>query len=184
MLKVKFNGSYYRTKQYMNNLVRRGIIPPPMRILWHEDGGRPRNVFCRRSIPYRLLPHEFKALDVADAFRGAGAEVSLDRLPLQCDRYMEIDGTPFHIEIDMGQESLWQLRNLFAKYCGVEGFVLFATVSEKQLQIAKRAAEGADEAILFALINDILKDPFGEIWTDTSGKRNSLPKPTPKTPAP
>ena len=133
---------------------------------------------------YRLLPHEIKAAKVGDVFRQAGINVCVDKLPLQCDRYMEIDGTPFHIEIDMGTESPRQLRSLFAKYCGIEGFVLFLTVSEKQIQIAKSVAYSAEDVTLFALIDDVLKNPFAEIWTDTSGKRNCVPKPTPKTLAP
>jgi hypothetical protein len=172
--------SYHRTKQYMNNLVRREIIIPPKRIMWNDDG-RPVNLYCIRDIPYRLLKHEITAGLFGDKFREAGIDVKVGKLPTSCDRYMEIDGIPFYIEIDMATENEGQLSQVLSKYRGERGYVLFATVNREQMLLAQGLAEQVQEQAFFAFIPDVLADPFGRVWQDAKGQLAAVPKPSTKS---
>ena len=172
--------SYHRTKQYMNNIVRREIIPPPRRIMWNDDG-RPVNIYCVRDIPYRLLKHEITAALFGDKFREAGIDVKVCKLPTSCDRYMEINGIPFYTEIDMGNESKDQLEKLLSKYRGMKGYILFATVSRDQMLLAQSLAEQVQEQAFFAFIPEVLADPFGRVWQDAKGQLAAVPEPSTKS---
>ena len=184
MIHKRFFKKYDTAKKYMENLVRRELIPPPMHVLWDEDdGGRPRNVYCRRDIPHKMRKHEICSCHVADAFRAHGVEVRVGKLPLFCDRYMELNGIPFHLEIDLGTENQWQLRNVLSKYHGAKGFVLFTTTTRDRLQLAMSLAGELKENAFFALIADVIREPFGKVWIDVTKKAVSLPKPSPKTPS-
>ena len=184
MIHKKFFTKYDTAKKYMENIVRRELIPPPMHVLWDEDeGGRPRNVYCRRNIPLRMRKHEICSCHVADAFRAHGVEVRVGTLPLFCDRYMELNGIPFHLEIDLGTETTWQLKKVLSKYRGTRGFILFTTTTRDRLQLAMSLADELTENALFSLIANVIREPFGKVWIDVSKKPVALPKPSPKTPS-
>ena len=71
----------------------------------------------------------------------------------------------------------------WSKYVGCDGFILIATTSEERKRNLMAQASEAKSLALFGVIEDILKDPVGKVWTDVTGKICALPKPSAKATA-
>lgn len=85
------------------------------------------------------------------------------------------DGRFFYVEFDTGLQSHSAvLRRQRDAYRDVQQMVLYVTTSQRRLSGLVAHAELVKDIAVFTCLEDVLRDPQGEIWIDAQGNRGAL----------
>lgn len=146
-----------------------------LRVVGHvvmKATGRPETVFCNTWKPKAdQLRHEVYVTDFllaypeADVVRGW----RVDRR-IRPDAEMTLRGHKLFVELDTGEQSHRQVRERQLAYAGVQGFLLYVTLSERRMDGLIKHAEAVKGIALFTTLAQVLADPHGRIWVDCFGK--------------
>jgi hypothetical protein len=155
---------------------------------YRETGGRPRDVYCNGWYPNKI-EHEVKLTTPLLALL-RGHPLHIERGPNVDQRYRaDADvffpgGDVWRVEMLTGSQGLAQLRERFKVYEGCTDFVLVLACRKSLDATPKRKAKGEvglpdlgkpyAGSMHFALYDEFVKDPWGDVLVDVKGDRYSL----------
>jgi len=172
-------GDYRRLSRRLAKLAKRGKLRCVGTAQLKEDGGRPENVYFIGQVRTDWLDHELRITRVVRAagwpdmlrlydvpkvkgvYDGKEVDVRPDGQFAEMGRLLEMDcGTEPQVEIEKK-----------AVVLGATGkAIMWVMLSEARMKKLKAWTEAAPLS-LFALYQDLLDKPGGEVWTDHAGSK-------------
>lgn len=159
-------------------------------ILSGKKTGRPVDVYCNGWLPkVTNLRHEMKQSEFcllgypeADHMRG------YDLHPLLPDAIMTLGPTRFFVEMDCGTMDRKKVQARWQKYtdaddAGAFEDVILVVTAPRMQDPAERLeqlfawSEGIGHIAYFSTLEEVLLEPYGDVWTDIEGTGFSLEKP-------
>jgi len=136
--------------------------------------GRPEDVYFNGTGKVEHVKHEVfltrallkYAWDSVKRLHDVDPRIAADA---ECVR----NGFKFFFELDRGV-SYPNMERRWKKYEGVEDYLLVITTTERRKVGVIEHSKAVAGIGLFTTLDEVLNDPFGEVWVDCFGKRVSL----------
>ena len=124
--------------------------------------------------PSSIPGHEF----LGSRFRGAYLDVAAERgpnLPRGCDLILRYSAKICAlVEIDSGSVSHSKQRERWRQYDGEQNLLLVVTSSRERMKNLQANAERVAAIALFGVLDEVVKDPWGQVYEVIDGRPISL----------
>lgn len=174
---------YRRLSRRLDKLIKRKLIRCVGTAQLKEDGGRPENVYFIGMIKADWLAHELRITRIV---RAAGWPEMLrlydvPKFDVVIDNkqsFVRPDGFFINrcrlLEMDCETEQMCEIERKVAAYVGSNKAVLFVTLSQGRITKLKQWTKPLEGFAFFALYQDLLENPNGQVWSDHKGEKVAL----------
>ena len=139
------------------------------------ENGRPALVFCgSRS---SSIEHDLLGTELRGAYEGVSAERG-GKLDHNCDLILHFSPSERgYVEIDTTKVSLNKQKLRWRKYVDVQGVVLVVTTGPERMRNLQNISEEIGAFALFGILDEIIADPWGEVYETINGVRVTVEEP-------
>ncbi len=133
--------------------------------------------WCNRPLKFDNREHEAYVMEVVLAYWPSPARTGYDVDPdIRPDATIEIGGELYHVELDTGSMSRAQVQARMKLYEGCKDTVLVVSLSAARMERMRQWC-GLGEVGFFSTIQQVVRDPYGDVWLDHAGGRAGINRP-------